>query len=814
MRYILIFLFIGIEFLGFSQAPAFINYQGIARDDKGAPKGNQAIALRFEILQGSSSGNVIYTEDQATGITTNSLGLFSTQIGKNANLATVNWSAGPYYLRVSMDMTGGATYVSLGSQAISSVPFALSAPAPSLSYSNNILSIGGNTIGITTAQQVSISAGSNVTVTGGPIYTISTASQTPQVFQTLALSANNASLGISGGNTIALPAGLPPSNVTSTSGIASVSSIGQNSFNVNVPAPSYNAASGVLSFGSNTTNVVPNLGLTSGILYVGPTSNSISLPAAVSVLGTGIATVTGGPAYMVNVPQPSLAISGNSLMISIVGGNSVTIPTAPTISATPGGIVSVSAGPNYAVTVPSPTYNGTVLTIGAVTTTIAPTVALTSGTLLTVGPLSNSVSLSALGPWRQGAGSVTLATASDNVAINTPGAPSAKLDISGGAAGLLSALKADNPNAANANPTADFSSSGVLGLRVINNNAGGVAGNFLSVGGIALTTQNNSASFPTFQAQNTNSTVGAYAGYFIGGFVSKGNSSGSGDFALKVQNSSATDLFTVRNDGNIGVGTNAPITRLDVQHNSAALSVARIMNQSVLGNSAIDFGDNSGTAKMTFGYANSSSAFAWSNNSYINTSNSNDLVIATQGVERMRVTSAGNIGIGTSSPVQKLDVQGSVKITDGSQANGKVFVSDATGLGTWRSSPAATSFGGLNISSVTVGTTTTVLGTGVISFTKVYPSTEVQIALYSTIYGGTFTGASFISFQIYVDGVPGSASSIHYFQTTGKQEYVPLRSFFSGLSVGSHTITIVAQTDVGTSSGVVVDSGGFGGKSF
>jgi len=45
---------------------------------------------------------------------------------------------------------------------------------------------------------------------------------------------------------------------------------------------------------------------------------------------------------------------------------------------------------------------------------------------------------------------------------------------------------------------------------------------------------------------------------------------------------------------------------------------------------------------------------------------------------------AGNVGIGTNVPTEKLEVQGSVKIVDGTQGAGKALTSDATGKGSWQ----------------------------------------------------------------------------------------------------------------------------------
>jgi hypothetical protein len=43
-----------------------------------------------------------------------------------------------------------------------------------------------------------------------------------------------------------------------------------------------------------------------------------------------------------------------------------------------------------------------------------------------------------------------------------------------------------------------------------------------------------------------------------------------------------------------------------------------------------------------------------------------------------------NVGIGTTTPAAKLDVAGTLKITDGTEGAGKVLTSDATGLATWQ----------------------------------------------------------------------------------------------------------------------------------
>ena len=52
-------------------------------------------------------------------------------------------------------------------------------------------------------------------------------------------------------------------------------------------------------------------------------------------------------------------------------------------------------------------------------------------------------------------------------------------------------------------------------------------------------------------------------------------------------------------------------------------------------------------------------------------------------VERLTILDGGNVGIGKSDPTAKLEVNGTMKITNGTQGIGKVLTSDADGLVSW-----------------------------------------------------------------------------------------------------------------------------------
>ena len=58
-------------------------------------------------------------------------------------------------------------------------------------------------------------------------------------------------------------------------------------------------------------------------------------------------------------------------------------------------------------------------------------------------------------------------------------------------------------------------------------------------------------------------------------------------------------------------------------------------------------------------------------------------------VERISVMDDGKVGINNTAPTAQLDVQGTVKISNGTQGLGKVLTSDAAGNASWQNSAAA-----------------------------------------------------------------------------------------------------------------------------
>ncbi|MDB5209307.1 MAG: hypothetical protein JWQ30_134, partial [Sediminibacterium sp.] len=131
LPFLLSFIFILSVCQVSAQAPALLNYQGVARNAAGVPLANQNLSLRVNIRNNSASGPVAYTETRTTQ--TNTWGLFSIQIGSagatisSGSLANVDWLTGTKFMELEMDPAGGSNFTNLGSTQLLSVPYALNA---------------------------------------------------------------------------------------------------------------------------------------------------------------------------------------------------------------------------------------------------------------------------------------------------------------------------------------------------------------------------------------------------------------------------------------------------------------------------------------------------------------------------------------------------------------------------------------------------------------------------------------------------------------------------------------------------------------
>ena len=169
------------------------------------------------------------------------------------------------------------------------------------------------------------------------------------------------------------------------------------------------------------------------------------------------------------------------------------------------------------------------------------------------------------------------------------------------------------------------------------------------------------------------------------------NNEGHGGFQFKVNNNTAggggndestassnTTAMVINHEGKVGIGTTSPTTNLHVEGSilvdaySGGSGTKGIffrdgfINSNIY-NSSILVYDHNGTGSTPDGL----SLNGYDGVSFSTGSNSRN--------ERMRISSDGNVGIGTETPNAKLEVSGTTRITDLAGTGDRMVVADADG---------------------------------------------------------------------------------------------------------------------------------------
>jgi len=124
------------------------------------------------------------------------------------------------------------------------------------------------------------------------------------------------------------------------------------------------------------------------------------------------------------------------------------------------------------------------------------------------------------------------------------------------------------------------------------------------------------------------------------------------DKAFIVQNNAlkaGTELFRVSETGNVGIGSSSPGSKLEV--------IGGTNTRINLGN--IDDVNRGGKLEIISGSVTARQFYVGTNSAIYN------LVFGIDSIEKMRIDTAGNVGIGTTSPATTLNVSGSTRISAG-----------------------------------------------------------------------------------------------------------------------------------------------------
>lgn len=125
IKYVLVSCLVSITSMAFTQTEAF-PYQTIVTDGEGLPIKDVATEVQVDLIQGTATGTVVYTETHSA--TTGLNGELYLEIGNGVASGTafdeVDWSQ-PHFIELSYQPNGFMAFVPMGKVQLLSVPYAL-----------------------------------------------------------------------------------------------------------------------------------------------------------------------------------------------------------------------------------------------------------------------------------------------------------------------------------------------------------------------------------------------------------------------------------------------------------------------------------------------------------------------------------------------------------------------------------------------------------------------------------------------------------------------------------------------------------------
>ncbi|MBK7383619.1 MAG: hypothetical protein IPI81_09825 [Flavobacteriales bacterium] len=639
------------------------NYQAVVRDVAGDPLPSQAVGVQVIIVSG-----VLQPHVEVHSVTTDAHGLMKLVIGEGQlqsgpAFSAINWSGNTAWTCcVSVDITGGTNYTSLGCETFKAVPFAMrsltSDNGPATGWSLN-----GPTLSNTNTGNVGIGTSSPDTtlhVLGKLKY--QDGSQADQKILTSDADGNASWQNLSAasifgsGNAPTGPCmtGLPnvaavsnPYDIEVSGNYAYVLGRGNNSilvFDVSTPsAPVLSTTIGMsiapfsIAVSGNYAYVVGRYG-TDMLVFDISTPTAPSLSATIPTgLGLYEITVSGNYAYVVNV-------NGGVPVFDI------STPNAPSLVTTiPENVSHLAISGNYAYLIGSDlrVYDISIPNAPTFSTSVA-----TGNSPSAIGIAGNVAFVAGYSP----------ADPMRIYDISTPSAPGLVASTTLGAGDGASSLDV----VGNYVFVTNFNSSTTLVFDMSTPSAPSLLMTIPGVGPVRFATAGNYA----YVLNYNSSTMAVYELFCPPANIAVDPS--TGEFTSQPANwSTSGNNLSNTNSGNVGIGTNSPAHALDVEgelNSSEGLFLKDLKTITNDGFGRTEFFDANGTEHVEFNGYNT-----------------------TFGAQPTYFTDQLAIGLDPelTPPAADLDVQGTFKLADGTQGTGKVLTSDAAGNASWQAMPSA-----------------------------------------------------------------------------------------------------------------------------
>lgn len=261
----------------------------------------------------------------------------------------------------------------------------------------------------------------------------------------------------------------------------------------------------------------------------------------------------------------------------------------------------------------------------------------------------------------------------------------------------------------------------------------------------------------------------------------------------------------------VGIGTTTPQSALEVATDGSLDKGLRVSNA------------NSTTNGPSIYLDGQNQDWSITGSNAGNGSGANKFVIRdySNAVDRFVIDNTGNVGIGTTAPINKFHVNGSVAITDGTQGLGKVLVSDASGNASWMPIMKITYGSAFCQSIASVSTTPVKFNTNLGSVVKTYSDTHLEVILQTDLNVFDLVGANSVTYEIKVNGISsnGNTGKAVYFVDNANafniinNKGVTITAEFDGLTAGSYNVELWAYCLSGNALNVYIDPGCFGASS-